>query len=254
MRRGKLGFTLIEVAIFLAITGLLFFGITIGVQNSIYQQRKNDSVQSFMEFLREVYSEVLNVQNDADNGGKSSQAIYGKLVVFGENIDLAGNSAKTNEIFTYSVIGDIKDVESESALNMLSTKLNASVIMQDEKGSKKFAGFADSYEPKWSAQIEKIDYQPFTGMLLIVRHPNSGIVNTYFTNDVEQINEDLKSGKQVNIFKNVEGYRTETVNFCVNANPGNKNELRSNVRIAANARNASGIELIPEEEGVCNKK
>ena len=51
----KKGFTLIEVALFLAITGMLFIGIAAGVQNSIYQQKINDSVQGFAEFLRSVY-------------------------------------------------------------------------------------------------------------------------------------------------------------------------------------------------------
>ena len=35
----KRGFTMIEVALFLAITGALFAGVTVGVQNSIFQQR-----------------------------------------------------------------------------------------------------------------------------------------------------------------------------------------------------------------------
>ena len=60
MRKNKLGFTLIEVSLFLAITGLLFLGVTLGVQNSIYQQRYNDAVQSFANFLGNIYDEVLN--------------------------------------------------------------------------------------------------------------------------------------------------------------------------------------------------
>ena len=61
MKRIKGGFTLIEVSLFLAITGLLFLGVTIGVQNSIFQQRYNDSVQNFVEFLRSAYSKTENV-------------------------------------------------------------------------------------------------------------------------------------------------------------------------------------------------
>ena len=253
MKKGKLGFTLIEISLFLAISGLLFFGITIGVQNSIYQQRRSDSVQSFIEFLRGVYGEVLNVQNDAEDGGRSERAIYGRLVVFGEESNLAGGKANSNEIFTYSVIGDIKDMESESSLAMLK-KLNANVIVQNGS-SKTFAGFASSYEPKWSAQIEPTDsYQPFKGMLLIVRHPSSGVVNTYFTKSVVQVNKLLKNGSSVAIFSDSIKYdNTKSVDFCVNSNPGSKNGLRSDVRLVANAKNASGIELLTDEESLCNK-
>ena len=44
MIKSKRGFTLIEVAIFLAITGALFVSVAVGVQNSVYQQRISDSV------------------------------------------------------------------------------------------------------------------------------------------------------------------------------------------------------------------
>ncbi|MCR5700325.1 MAG: hypothetical protein K6G49_02765 [Candidatus Saccharibacteria bacterium] len=250
MKQGKLGFTLVEVSLFLAISGLLFFAITLGVQNSIYQQRKNDSVQSFIEFLRGVYDEVLNVQNDTENGGRSENAIYGKLVVFGENANLAGTKANQNEIFTYSVVGRIGDVEGGQTLKMLKD-LGVNVVAQT--GDKKtLAGFADSYEPKWSAQIETTDHQQFKGMLLIVRHPNSGAVNTYFNGNVVQINEALQTGT-VSILNdsNMNGYQIKNVDFCVNSDPGNKNILRSDVRLLANAKNASGVELMTDEESVC---
>ena len=62
-RRVRRGFTLVEVSLFLAVTGLLFIGIVAGVQGSMSQQRYNDSVQSFAEFLRSAYSQVMNVEN-----------------------------------------------------------------------------------------------------------------------------------------------------------------------------------------------
>ena len=78
MKRNKNGFTIIEVSLFLAITGLLFLSVTLGVQNSIYQQRYNDSVQGFVNFLRNVYNEVLNVQSEGN--GRHDKAIYGKMI------------------------------------------------------------------------------------------------------------------------------------------------------------------------------
>ena len=52
------GFTLVEIALFLSITALLFAGIIVGTNNSIAQQRYTDAVQNFTELLRSVYPEV----------------------------------------------------------------------------------------------------------------------------------------------------------------------------------------------------
>ncbi|MBQ1373667.1 prepilin-type N-terminal cleavage/methylation domain-containing protein [Candidatus Saccharibacteria bacterium] len=50
MIRRRRGFTLVEVSLFLAITAASFVGIVAGTQSSIFQQRYNDAVQSFVDF------------------------------------------------------------------------------------------------------------------------------------------------------------------------------------------------------------
>ena len=56
------GFTIIEIMIFLAITGLLVVGVLVGTGSTIARQRYNDAVESFAEFLRRQYSFVINPQ------------------------------------------------------------------------------------------------------------------------------------------------------------------------------------------------
>ena len=92
MRRVRRGFTLVEVSLFLAITAAVFVGVAVGTQNSIFQQRYNDAVQNFAEFLRSMYSQVTNVQSEGH--GRSEYAIYGKLVNFEE--DENGNNKITD--------------------------------------------------------------------------------------------------------------------------------------------------------------
>lgn len=46
----KRGFTIIEVMLVLAITGLMLVGVIAGTYSSIATQRYNDSVRSFSEF------------------------------------------------------------------------------------------------------------------------------------------------------------------------------------------------------------
>lgn len=257
MKKGKLGFTLIEVSIFLAITGVLFVGVTVGVQTSINQQRYNDAVQNFMEFLRSTYSSVSNVQSVLGRGN-SEKAIYGKMVTFGESYNLAGDRINPGDaIFSYTVIGNIGNSESGNVLQSLKN-LDANVVVKNAEGELKIAGLAESYVPRWSSQIEvpcsgdTCEYKPFTGTLLIVRHPSSGTVYTFYSPDVAEVNRGIKEGA-FNMSFDDDSFEMQQIDFCVNQNPGVAS-IRGDVRIMKGARNASGVELIPEEEGVCRIK
>lgn len=66
------GFTIIEVMLFLAISGFLLVGILVGTGAGIARQRYTDSVQHVAQILREQYSAVINTQipaRDSANGG-----------------------------------------------------------------------------------------------------------------------------------------------------------------------------------------
>ncbi|MBR3336761.1 MAG: hypothetical protein IKG26_06985 [Bacillus sp. (in: Bacteria)] len=272
MRIIKKGFTLIEVALFLAVTGLLFLGVTVGVQNSIFQQRYNDSVQNFMEFLRGVYSEVTNVQNLS--GGRSEKAIYGKLVTFGQKYKQDGETeidSNNNTVFTYSVVGKIGETSSRSVLQSLSD-LDADVAFfeTNESGAGKLvpAGIVQSYTPKWAASIQFAEnFEPFVGAILVVRNPSSGMVYTYVaegeTLEINQLihsaNTSIIGDGDYNILKNSgflnvshePHFEKKAINFCINPNGNEEGGVRRNVRLISGARNASGVELIPDEESVC---
>ena len=55
----KKGFTMLEVTLVLALTGLLLIGLLGGTAVAIQTQRYNDSVRSNAEYLRTMYSEVI---------------------------------------------------------------------------------------------------------------------------------------------------------------------------------------------------
>ena len=231
MREGKRGFTLIEVGIFLAITGLLFMGIMIGVQNSVYQQRSNDAIQSFMEFLRTVYAEVTDVQSTG--GGNGDQAIYGKLVTFGEETNLAGEPNDKNEIIVYTVMGDVVDTSGMGLLEALD-KSNATI--SDDNG---FAGIVESYVPKWGTRISSpcISHGYHSscpsGMMLIARHPNSGVVTTFWS--WRMLDNDRSVGSW-----SEGGFVPVQIDFCLDTGLPS----RADVRIIRGARSAAGIELL----------
>lgn len=272
MKKGKLGFTLVEVSLFLAVSALLFLGVTMGVQSSVRNQRYNDSVQSFTEFLRGVYAGVLNVQNKVD-GGKSNREIYGKLVTFGEKTDFAGNTvgeeggAEKGTVFVYTVVGDANGADNNSVLETLKSR-NADVIeVKTEAGGARtvdFVGFQESYIPKWGTEIEKpcstvgMDCTdadknvPLDGMLLIVRHPVTGTVYTMFkeTETDNQINEkkQRRDEKILSATGFLDGFRAEQIDFCVRPLAEEGERRRTDIRLVKGARNASGIEMISESD------
>ena len=108
------GFTIIEVMLFLAITGALSVAILVGSGAALGQQRYRDSVNSFKGLIQEQYGQIANVVNsetekpncvrsggnlsfDVDNQrarGTSECLVIGRfLLVNGE------------EVSTYNVIG-----------------------------------------------------------------------------------------------------------------------------------------------------
>lgn len=254
MKRFRYGFTLVEVALFLAITGLLFIGIVAGVQNSMFQQRYNDSVQSFAEFLRSIYSQTSNVQNPrtTDAGRSTAHAIYGRLVVFGEDKDLEGNDAKDGAIFAYDVIGDVEGTYSGNVITALKG-INLTVL--DENGTD-FAGNVEEYKPKWGAGIQTFDsFNNFTGAILVVRHPRSGSIFTLVrTGTTLNINNPKDRNSALNSLKKLDDFSTGAqVDFCVNPNGSQPSDARRDIRIIANARNASGVEIINLDDKTENK-
>ena len=60
------GFTVIELMLFLAITGAIFAALMIGVNNNIIQQQYKGSVQEYGYLLQNQYSEVANTRNGRD--------------------------------------------------------------------------------------------------------------------------------------------------------------------------------------------
>ena len=177
MKKVRQGYTLVEILLFLAVSGLLFIGLIAGMGNSVYQQRFNDTVQNFAEFMRSVYSQVANVQSVGS--GRSEHVIYGRLVSFGQTIGLDGESIPDDEqrIFVYDVIGDGEIRQSGPASKLLEGAHASVVRVEAATGGTKIAmpaGIAESYAPRWGASIENVDGTLFTGSILVVRHPRSG--------------------------------------------------------------------------------
>ena len=162
IKKFRRGFTLVEVGLFLGVTGMLFVGIVMGVQGSMFQQRYNDSVQGFAEFLRSIYSQTSNVEgNRLEGGGRSNKAIYGKLVTFGEKYNLDGYLNVEKTIFVYTIIGDAdSNIESGNVLAALKGA-RANVFQEKAGGGFGLAGIVDQYFPRWGAGVQTTKGAPY---------------------------------------------------------------------------------------------
>ncbi len=275
------GFTIIEVALFIAITGALFIGITVGTGNSIQHQRFYDTTQNFAEFLRTVYSEVSNPQSVGD--GRSEEAIYGKLVTFGETVGLDGREISryddaAQRIFVYDVVGNVIGMGTGSAQKLLADVGANAVRVTRWDGSRprqvEPAGETIVFSPRWGASIETTEILTteekktgknnlFTGSILVVRHPRSGTINTLVSPVVIEVNKTVAEANQaMNAggtydFSNLltrylgssasaaEKFVNREVDFCINQYGDMVGtDYRFDVRIVNNARNSSGVEVI----------
>ncbi|MBQ3432740.1 hypothetical protein IJG22_00350 [Candidatus Saccharibacteria bacterium] len=259
MRKRAYGFTLIEVSIFLAVTGALFVAVTVGVQNSIYQQRYNDTVNGFADFLGNLYSEVLNVQSTGN--GRHAEAIYGKLVTFGESGLGSGEAEGRQIIHTYDVLAEAANswnIGNEDTLTLM-YKLNANVIRKTEEDTYELVGVIEDYTPRWSARIQKNDaFEDYVGALLIVRNAKSGTIQTFAMDDKainvrDMVNDPIRENVDVFGYENDKNYlygegkkfSAVQVDFCVNPNGTEASSRRADVRIIPGAHDASGVEIIP---------
>jgi hypothetical protein len=278
------GFTFIEITLFLAVTAALFIGIALGVSNSVFQQEYNDATQSFFEFLRTAYSRVSNPQSVGE--GNSEYAIYGKLIVFGENWDFANHDiSDEQQVFMYDVIADatigasgkIKESLKELKINVAFLKESAGKITGIELSS------PEKYIPHWDVGIEDEEGHPMAKSILIVRHPRSGTINTLVLDEAIQVNhivataqdgegESTCIGRKANdcdsvsdllmpfletnagLDKNV--FEVSQVDFCINPyGLGMRGGMpRRDIRILSNARNASSVQLIELDNEELNEK
>ena len=67
MKRASRGFTIIEVMLFLAVTGVLAAGILASVGSTLGLQRYRDAVDGFSSYIQGQYGQTINVRNDIDN-------------------------------------------------------------------------------------------------------------------------------------------------------------------------------------------
>ena len=243
MRRKTSGFTIIEVLLFLAVSAALIMGIMLNASKSVDQQRYEDSVQNFSEFLRTIYSEVSNPRgkDSGTGGGRSNYAMYGKLVTFGE----AAENNPENRIFVYDVVGETNEENEQGTTIELLKLLNADVIERKNDTTRVIAKSSD-YSVNWDARVENPDHSKYVGAILIVRSPVSGTIFTYSLSGITvEVQKAIANGSASVLKPKLDSFTTNSVSLCVAAEGISVyNGKRYNIRIANTSHDSSGVEVV----------
>lgn len=259
---SKKGFTLIEVMLVLGLTGLLLVGMLTGTFTAIAHQRYSDSVRSFAEYLRAVYSEVLSPES-LGAGNSMSEAVFGKVLVFGYPYTDDPDDARA--VFSATLIGDADipisiDGDFMDELAAVNAHLYCGNTTADSSSTQDF------YRPLWEASLAKANNtnsnEPFIGTVIIARAPTSGTVHTYFSDTLtydlrDECTADNQTASGIlktDIQDRRDQFRQEAVGFCIKSENA---DVYREVRLAEDGRNTSAISIldtdsdIPGEENRC---
>lgn len=228
---SKKGFTLVEVLLFLAISGAITAGIIIATRSSISRHRYNSTVQEYTDFLESLYSSVIYVQNQNNtanvSNGRSDKAIYGKLVVF---------DGEESPISIYDVVIKIahKQTSADDVLENL-YELSKDSPIELKNGS--------TYESNNPPLLKSTDGNLYHGAMLIFRSPYSGSVYTYSSpryDFSEQTGLKLKDDAGNFIFE------AKDIDFCVDSEDRTRanGKRMQDIRIIQPAKNSTAVTLI----------
>lgn len=253
---AKKGFTIIEVMIFLAISGFLLMGVLGGTYASIAKQRYNDSVRSFAEFLRQVYAEVISPEslgatNGSYGGNSDADAIYGKVMVFGLN--------NQTTVYTATLVGNTNiptgNHDFLTELDLVQARLFCGV--EDAAGNIVNDTTVNTYTPLWEAEIVRPGGGILTGTVIIARSPTSGTIHTayneFFLPDLADPSNCRPGGSKsassklsLEIHNNPENFdMSNDINFCIKSD---QSKIVRDVLLTADGHNNTAINLLDDAD------
>ena len=235
------GFTVVEVVLFLAISGLMMIGILAGTGVAINAQRYRDSVNSLVSYMQGAYDRTANTQNSrsdsftcdsvaqsisttgagaGDTVGATDCFILGRLL----EVSGGGKQISSRPVYAGSaVVSAISDTEAIK---------NSKIFTNDT------AEPAEVYEPEWGTRLTAAASDTaLDGLrILIVRSPTSGGIRTFVstsTGPLESIVDDANR---------------KDMTVCVQSQ-GLASFARQGLLIAKDASGTAGIKLTAD--GVC---
>lgn len=242
------GFTIIEVTLFLALTGLLAVLLLGGWTTMINTQRYKDSVKTTQTFIQEQYNLVYSVENGrgdnlrcsggtvTDAGGTGESRGQSDCVLMGRYLHVNNGT----RIDVYAIVGD------EPASGTASSDIDSIRAYTPQRVGSEVGLTRNKLNVPWQAEVVgtagSTDTQNFA--IAIIRTPSSGIVHTYATTAPND-----GSLPEVAALVSAANEQTNTY-MCLD--PGNPLAGgRMGVMIKARASSQSFVETIDDGAGVC---
>lgn len=186
MNKPQGGFTIIEVMLFLAVSGLIMLVVLTGVATGINRERYRDAVNSYLDFWQGQYNSATNVVNNRDI---QNPCVGGRIVQDGSE---AADSSKG--VSDCTIVGRVI-YSSADGKSVTSSAVYATVdartlpVNPDDTDAEVLAsaGLVIGMQPEmrqlnWDARL--VDAKSGTGhifSILIVRMPTSGAMRTFVT-------------------------------------------------------------------------
>jgi len=238
--KNAAGFTIIEVSLFLAVSGILAAGILVSSSASIGQQRYRDSVASLRSVIQEQYSAVTNVVNSSransyscnstanvnQSEGGSTQRGQSDCLILGKIIRITdGKNISISDVLGVRPAGATPTTSTDSEYGIL----NSYTLKSTDVGS-------EESTVAWSATVV-----PESMSIAILRSPISSSILTFVSTSATDSVDNIVSSN----------YRYPQTDLCVSPEGVNDGGSQLAVRVMANATGPSAITIPSEDDVSC---
>lgn len=207
------GFTIIEVMLFLAISGVMVAALLGGWTLMINTQRYKDSVDTVYGYLQDQYNLVYNVENERSaslsctnaqitEGGAGSARGQSNCVLMGRYVKVTdGATLRSYAVVGREPSGGASGTDTEQIRQYRPTVVAQSIGLTE----------VEQLVP-WGAVLEKPGAQGgWNGQILLLRSPSSGIVHRYIV-------EGQRMDPVINVSSDVQPvYEAQETTFCFDA-------------------------------------
>lgn len=232
---SKTGFTIIEIILFLGISGALILGVLLGTGTSINTQRYHDSVSSLRSYLQQQYSEVMNVSNNSTDSTCNSSLLSSRgqseCVILGRYITTSNNGFRLNSSMVIGYLDPSIDVLSSDDVEALK---EYNIVVSSATDN-------ETYDIEWGASIVDTSTSPMVFSMLILRSPSSGVIRTFIDNTSA-----TNASNIINLL--VPNALNESAKLCVSPN-GLFTGPKMAVFVEKNATSTNGIKILGENNG-----
>lgn len=229
MKRRENGFTIVELSLVLAITGLVAALVLTNISSGLNQQRYTDAVNQTTDFFRGQYTQTINTQNDRSTPEGCSGAVGASdCLLLGRIVRIAGDVATVYPVIAHRDISDDLGVDALTDTQILGSS-------QLQPGSIPL----DTYTVDWGAQLVLPDSSD-TFTMMVVRTPVSGAIRTYTSlSDTTTISQLLDPSVSPQSDRKL----------CVDAAGFNVGTQSMGINITKDAANTTGVQIIPAGGG-----